>query len=176
MAINYSIALVRPKFEFGQSYNEMVQESIKFDGSYPYNNIELAAKDFIAFVQELEDEAQGISIPEDIPAQQTYLLVLDEEVVIGEFRFRPSLEVPYEKYNGHIGYNLHPNYRGKGIGTKALALMLDIARQAGLKQVQIPIEGNNIASKRIAEKNGAYLDKSINQEDGLILYCYQVDL
>ena len=171
-----NLKLVIPDNSHAEEYNRMVQESIQIDGSYPYNNIDLAESDFPAFVQELAEEAEGINLPEDIPAQQTYLLLLDDKTVIGEFRFRPEVKQPYEDYNGHIGYNLRPDYRGKGFGTIGLKLMLGIARKQGLRMVQIPITGENPASVRIVEKNGGRLDKTVTDESGEKTACYMVTL
>jgi predicted acetyltransferase len=125
----------------------------------------------------LENEAQGIDLPPDVPAQQTYFLVLDDAKVIGEFRFRPDIAPPYERYNGHIGYNLRPAFRGKGIGTRALGLLLELARERGLAGVQMTIDGENPASARIIEKNGGYLEKRVvDEEKGGVTACYWVEL
>ncbi len=122
---------------------------------YPFNNVELARQDFAAFVQELEDEAAGIVLPPGIPPQQTYFSVKDGTTVVGKVRFRPRLEPPFERYNGHIGYTIRPSQRRKGYATRQLALVLHEARKAGLDGVMIPIEGEIVARyvrwKRTAE-------------------------
>lgn len=169
------LTLAKPHINYADSYNAMVNRSMTVEGGYPYNNIDQARENFVEFVQELEDEAQGIDLPPDIPAQQTYFLCLDE-IVIGEFRFRPQVDEPYEQFNGHIGYNLHPDYRGQGLGTQGLKLMLDIAREQGLDFVQIPIEGDNPASVRVVEKNAGTLQKVVTDETGIKTACYYVIL
>lgn len=172
-----SLTLEFPALRWQDEYLALLDESIAVDGRYPYNNVPLAQSDFAAYVQELEDEANGINLPPGIPPQQTYFLVKDGTPVIGEFRFRPHVEPPYEKRNGHIGYNLRPRYRGQGYGTHALALLLDEARRRGLSGVQIPIDGDNPASKRIAEKNGGVLQKQVTDPDtGVVTYCYWIAL
>lgn len=177
MTLAYQIRLTLPEIRFAEEYQAMVRESIEIDGDYPYNNVPLALADFAAFVGELADEAAGIDLPPDIPAQQTYFLVFDDTKVIGEFRFRPQIEPPYERFNGHIGYNLRPAYRGKGIGTLALGLLLDIARERGLGGVQMTIDGENPASVRIIQKNGGYLEKAVvDAETEVVTLCYWVDL
>src|SRR6266404_453265 len=140
------LTLEIPALVWKDEYLAMVEESIAADAQYPYNNVPLAQSNFVAFIQELEDEAHGINLPPGIPPQQTYFLVKDNITVIGEFRFRPTVTPPYEQYNGHIGYNLRPRYRGQGYGTQALGLLLGEARRRGLMGVQIPIEGDNPAS------------------------------
>ncbi|MEL7433629.1 MAG: GNAT family N-acetyltransferase, partial [Chloroflexota bacterium] len=134
------ITLEKPRLEWADGYHAMLRASIKHDGDYPYNNTSLALSDFDTFVQELQDEAKGVDLPEGIPRQQTYFIVLDGKIVIGELRYRPSISAPYEQYNGHIGSNLHPSYRGKGYGTVATRLALDIAKADGLSGVQVTVE------------------------------------
>ena len=168
--------LVKASTEFQNDYLAMIAASIEADGKYPYNNIPLAQSDFSKFIQELDEEAAGIGLPEGIPPQQSYFFLLDEKV-IGELRYRPKVQQPYETMNGHIGYNLHPAHRGKGYGTIALKMLLEIAKADGLAGVQIPIEGDNPASKRIVVKNGGFLEKTVVDEaSGGATYCYWVDL
>jgi predicted acetyltransferase len=177
MSSQDSLTLEIPALAWKTEYLALVDESLAVDGQYPYNNVPLAQSDFAAFVQELDDEAKGINIPPGIPPQQTYFLVLDGTTVIGELRFRPHVEPPYEKRNGHIGYNLRPRYRGQGYGTRALSLLLDEARRRGLPGVQVPIEGDNPASVRIVEKNGGYLERQVTDpKTGAVISCYWIDL
>ncbi len=137
----------------------------------------LARQDFAAFVQELEDEAAGIGLPPGIPPQQTYFSVKDGTTVVGKVRFRPRLEPPFARYNGHIGYNIRPSQRRKGYATRQLALVLDEARKAGLAGVMIPIEGENRGSIRTVEKNGGRLVRQLNDpESGVVTLCYRIEL
>ena len=151
------LELVKPAIEHQFGYLAMVDEHLSVGEEYQYNNVDLAREDFTTFVHELEDEAQGIGVPPGLPAQQTYLLVKDGTIVIGELRFRPNLKLPYEKFHGHIAYNVRPLQRGKGYGTRQLALVLDEARKLRLTGVSLTVEDENPASVRIIEKNGGRL-------------------
>jgi predicted acetyltransferase len=155
----------------------MADEFVALDGRYPHNNIDLAREDFAAFVRELEEEAQGINLPEGIAAQQTYLLLRDGKTVAGEIRFRPSIQPPYEQQNGHAGYNIRPSLRGRGYATRQLALLLDEARRVGLPGVMLPVESWNVASVRVIEKNGGRLlpDAAV-LDDGTPVRCYWIAL
>ncbi len=55
---------------------------------------------------------------------------------------------------GHIDYAVVPWKRRQGIGTAALALMLDEARARQLPYVEITTDPDNIASRRTIEANG----------------------
>lgn len=151
-----------PASALGPAYLEMIDEHFASGEEYGFNNVVLAREDFTAFVRELEDEAAGIGLPPGIAPQQTYLLVEDGATVIGEIRFRPSLEPPYERQNGHISYNIRPSRRGKGYATQQLALLLNEARKLHLPGVSLTIDGDNPASVRVIEKNGGVLIREID--------------
>lgn len=157
------LALVKPAIEHGPAYLDMVNDFLQAGEEYGYNNVELAREDFAQFVRELEEEAEGIGLPPGLPAQQTYLLLQDGRLVIGEIRFRPNLMPPYEKYSGHIGYNVRPSQRGKGYATRQLALLLDEARKLQLPGVSLIIDRENPTSVRVIEKNGGRLSQVIKE-------------
>lgn len=138
----------------GPGYVAMIEECHRDGEGYPWNNAPLARRDFDAFTAELADEAKGIGLPDGVAPQQTFVLVEDGVEVLGEFRLRPVISEPYEEHNGHVGYNLRPSARGRGYGTRGLALLLDEARRLGVPGVLVPVEGDNAASARVIEKNG----------------------
>jgi len=126
------LKLSQPVSARGPAYLEMIDEHLAAGEEYGFNNVALAREDFTAFVRELEEEAAGIGLPPGIAPQQTYLLVKDDAIVVGEIRFRPSLEPPYERQNGHISYNIRPSLRGKGYATQQLTLLLNETRKLPL--------------------------------------------
>jgi predicted acetyltransferase len=171
-----SLALVKLVLAHRDEYLAMADEFVAERGYYPYNNAGLARADFAAFVRELEDEAQGIDLPEGVAPQQTYLLLKDGTTVVGEIRFRPGIEPPFERHNGHVGYNIRPSLRGHGYATRQLALLLDEARRVGLLGVFLPVEGENPASVRVIEKNGGRFLRGETQDDGTPVRYYWIAL
>ncbi len=161
------VELMKPSIEHASQYLAMVDESIEVGEGYEYNNSDLARQDFVAFVQELEDESQGIGLPIGIPAQQTYLLVKEKGIVLGEIRFRPNIEPPYERYSGHIAYNIRPSQRGKGYATRQLELVLQEARKLCLPFVTLTVENENPASVRVIQKNGGKLLREVENPLGV---------
>jgi predicted acetyltransferase len=59
---------------------------------------------------------------------------------------------PYVR--GHIGYGVVPWKQRRGHASRALALVLPVARAAGLPRVFISARVDNIASRRVIERNG----------------------
>jgi predicted acetyltransferase len=58
---------------------------------------------------------------------------------------------------GHVGFAVVPWKRRRGYASRALALMLPVARQVGLTRVEITTDVGNIASQRVIEANGGRL-------------------
>src|SRR5690242_5080380 len=121
--------------ELAAAYLDMVDEFEAAGEGYGWNDVELARRDFAAFVDDLRNESLGIGLPPDIVPQTTYVLIDREGRALGEIRFRPRLTQPFEQHNGHIGYNIRPHQRGKGYATRMLALVLAKARALGLGRV-----------------------------------------
>jgi len=151
------LELRRLEVGLGREYLAMVDEFESAGEGYPYNNIELARRDFAAFVRELEDEERGVGLPPGVFPQITFVLVLAGRTVLGEIRFRPSVAPAHGPGPDNIGYNIRPTARRKGFGGRQLALVLDEARALGLPGVRLAVEGENPASAAIILKHGGVL-------------------
>lgn len=58
---------------------------------------------------------------------------------------------------GHIGYAVVPWKQRRGYATRALALLLPLARSQGLAFVEITTDEGNLASQRVITRNGGVL-------------------
>ncbi|MDO9095807.1 MAG: GNAT family N-acetyltransferase [Rubrivivax sp.] len=58
---------------------------------------------------------------------------------------------------GHIGYAVVPWKQGQGHATRALGLLLPLAREQGLLQVEITTDVDNTVSQRVITSNGGVL-------------------
>jgi predicted acetyltransferase len=65
---------------------------------------------------------------------------------------------------GHIGYAVVPWKRRRGHATKALALMLPIARAQGMPFVEITTDNDNLPSQRVITANGGVLVEEFVKE------------
>ena len=64
-----------------------------------------------------------------------------------------------ENASAEIGYELHPDHQSQGILQEALVNILDFAENTlQLKQIDAYIHQDNIASRRLVERNGFLID------------------
>lgn len=89
---------------------------------------------------------------------ETFYYLWDDDTLIGEYRIRHYLTDALKAGAGHIGYSIQKNYRGKGYGTKGLALTLDLARKIVPEdEIYLRVLKTNIPSYKAICHNGAYI-------------------
>jgi len=88
---------------------------------------------------------------------ETYYYLWDD-VLVGEFRIRHHLTEALKAGAGHIGYSIKKEYRGRGYGTKGLALVLDLAREIVPEdEIYLRVLKTNVPSFKAICNNGAYI-------------------
>lgn len=65
-------------------------------------------------------------------------------------------------YLGNIGYNIFRHHQRKGFATQATFLLLELAREIGLKKICITCNTDNLASIRTIEKCGFNYIESVS--------------
>ena len=89
---------------------------------------------------------------------ETFYYLWDGDTLVGEFRIRHRLTEALKTGAGHIGYSIKKEHRGKGYGTKGLAMTLEIARQIVPEdEIYLRVLKNNIPSFKVMLNNGAYI-------------------
>lgn len=133
--------------------------------------------DFAAYVAALENGRRATDLrPNTVPGS-TFWLVADGNRVVGTSRLRYCLAPPLEKEGGHIGYDIRPSERRRGLGTTLLSLTLEKARALGLQEVLLTCDSDNVGSSRIIEKNGGLaIDSAISDRSGKQILRYRIVL
>ena len=89
---------------------------------------------------------------------ETYYYLWDGGRLVGEFRIRHYLTDALRTGAGHIGYSIAKSERGKGYGTEGLRLTVQIAKEIIPEgEIYLRVNKDNIASRKVMIKNGAYL-------------------
>ena len=89
---------------------------------------------------------------------ETYYYLWVDGTLVGEYRIRHYLTDALKTGAGHIGYSIRKDFRGKGYGTKGLALALEIARNiVPEEEIYLRVLKTNIPSFKAICNNGAYI-------------------
>ena len=116
---------------------------------------------FRRYLEVLAERERG----ENLPANQvpsTFLFAFDGTRIVGRASIRHALNPYLERFGGHIGYVVVPEYRRQGYATAILWQALQIARQKlGLTRVLVTCDDDNVGSIRTIEKNGGLLESVV---------------
>lgn len=122
----------------------------------PYHGISYS--DFVhQAVPERIDASRGIGVAEGL-VPDTYFFLWEDTQIVGLFKIRHYLNDFLKKDWGHLAYAILPEYRGRGYGTKGLALAVEVCKgllPPGEDEIYLSCYLDNTASLRVMLKNGA---------------------
>jgi len=155
--------LIKPSLERKNSFLEMYLTYQKFgeaDWCVSYTD---ALTDFSGMVDRLINHSKGIGIPSDwVPTSHFWLI--HEDRVGGTLRIRHRLTPVVAEKAGHIGYDIAPPLRGRGLGHEILRLGLNEANKLGIEDIMAICAETNIPSQRILMRHGKIESKRSNGE------------
>lgn len=153
--------LISPSIEFESAFSAFYQDFADNDpenAEYYHSGV----TDFANYVQQLQDEAQGINLRDSYVPCNHFWLVDDNRNILGAIRVRHNIDNEFLSIEaGHIGYDIAPSYRGMGKGKAMLKLALPKAKMLGITQALITADENNIASRKVIEFNGGQFEKVV---------------
>jgi predicted acetyltransferase len=164
-----SIYLARPNKDFEESFKDYALAYKGTDETSYYNKYKRALYDFDGYLKELYDYSIGENLPEGYVKHLNFWLI-DDLTVVGVVRVR------YEEMfcAGHIGYDISPDHRNMGYGTRILELALEKAKEIGLKEAVVTCLTSNTSSRKIIEKNkGKLIGIAKDEDDGVIEEYYK---
>ena len=107
-----------------------------------------------------------------VPRLPSHLFWLDDGEFCGaiNLRYQPGTTALPPHCLGHIGYAVVPWKQGLGHAKAALAMVLPVARQAGLPYVVLHCDESNVASRHVIEANGGDLQSIVLQRSAATPY------
>lgn len=165
-----NVFLARPNKIYQKSFEGYVLAYKEADDIFYFDKYKKALDDFQGYIRNLENHSKGIDVPYGEVAVSTYWLI-DNDDVVGVVRIRHQ-DV---ECDGHIGYDISPFHRNRGYGSHILRLAIEKAREIGIGEVFVTCNVDNIASKKIIEKNnGKFLGTVYDEEEDEKLYRYSI--
>jgi predicted acetyltransferase len=159
--------LVWPSTQYLPGYVEALQQGWSPDHLRPQtalDELERISKDPNGFLsQKVDRDAKGppLVLPDGstVPRLPGYVRWMWDGEFCGSIGFRwqsGTTDLPAYCL-GHIGYSVVPWKRGQGYATRALQLLLPLAKEEGLAYVELTTDADNLASRRVIEANGGRL-------------------
>ena len=96
----------------------------------------------------------------------TFLGAFVDGALVGRTSIRHELNPFLEREGGHIGYAVRPAHRRRGFATAILRQSLVVARAAGVEEVLVTCDDDNVASATVIERCGGVLEDVVPPEAG----------
>ncbi len=155
--------LVKPSFDLKNSFLEMYMAYQSFGETDWCASHADAQTDFGRFVGRLLGDSKGIGIQSDwVPTSHFWLIY--ENSIGGTLRLRHKLTPVVAERAGHIGYDIAPPLRGRGLGHEILSLGLKEANKLGIQDIMAICAETNIPSRKIFIRHGSIERKKANGE------------
>ena len=94
----------------------------------------------------------------------TFFAVDDDEKIVGIIDLRHTLN-DFLKDCGHSGYSVRPSERRKGYATEMLRQLKIIAKESGMKDLQLAVERSNESSVKTILKNDGVYERTFEFEN-----------
>lgn len=168
--------LVGPDDALREAYLEYVDEIAAAGEPYHRGQRERARENFDAFVRACRRSAAGEGLIGDRVPQTHFWFVRDGRV-LGTIRLRHRLNDALRNEGGHIGYDVRPSERGRGIATEMVRRVLPEARALGLRRVLLTCDKDNVASASVIRKCGGVLEnETTSHETGKTVLRFWIEL
>ena len=131
--------------------------------------------DFHDYALWMESLEVRVPLPGFVPDSTFFCLDDERDRIVGAVNIRHRLNEALLRDGGHIGDGVRPSDRGRGVGTRMIALALEECRRLGIHRVLMVCDRDNPASARTIEKNGGVLENEIDV-DGTVCRRYWIDL
>jgi predicted acetyltransferase len=100
-----------------------------------------------------------------VPTYFFRMMSIDRDEEMGNINLRIGSTPHIERYAGHIGYGVHPAFRGHHYASRSLVLLLPFARSVGIDPLWITCDPDNAASRRSLEISGAEFIEVVDVPD-----------
>jgi predicted acetyltransferase len=152
--------LVEPSLACLPGYTAALEHGWSPNNERDVRGEQLAAihADAAAFIASLLSQTGTVKLPDgtEIPKLPSRVRWMWDGEFCGQIglRWQPGTDQLPTHVLGHVGYAVVPWKRRCGYATEALRQILDVARQVGLRKIEITTDKGNVASCKVIEANG----------------------
>jgi predicted acetyltransferase len=151
------VTLQQPQELLISSYLDFIEEMRQlnekiWEGTIPRPNE--IAKDFVSRL--LDEETH----PSPGMVAETTYWACEGNKVVGRIGLRHTLSESLNEFGGHIGYEVRPSCRKRGIAREMLKLVLQTSKAKAIGKILLTCAPSNIASNKTILANGGVLEKT----------------
>ena len=143
----------------GRDIYEMLQE-LPADENGFLNSVQ--GKTFDEYKEWLQKSAKGSEqdgIVDGWKVPSTIFWLFENNRPVGFGKIRHFLTDALLENGGNVGYAIRPAERGRGLGTRFLALLTVECKRLGVEKILLTIQNHNTQSIRVALANGGKIEK-----------------
>jgi predicted acetyltransferase len=162
------LALIQPNMAYAASYLEARREGYTDTSVLRANQAQLGPEQLAGHLAALNQPERGVrwaDTPDGPPVLFAHLWIVTPHEFIGRVSIRYELTEKLLKSGGHIGYEVRPAYRGRGLGHRALQLGMEHLRARGISSFLLTCRDDNVGSIRIIEAAGGVLENVVDHPD-----------
>ena len=105
-----------------------------------------------------------------VPAYRFRMVHAETEEELGGINLRVGSTAHILLYAGHVGYMVHPAYRGHRYAARSLRLLIPFAGRLGCATLWITCDPDNVTSRRTAELAGAQFVEIVNVPANCVIH------
>jgi len=145
-----------PAARWKEEFRRFAEDFLRAGETSNYEWYRRGTEDFAGYCQELIANVVGQRLPPGWVPTSTFWM-FDAGQLVAAIRVRHRLNAFLEERGGHIGYDVAPSHRRRGLGRRLLELGLAEARKLGLDRALLVVDADNAPSMRIIERCGGVL-------------------
>lgn len=156
------IEIVSPNKNLVPSYLDFIAEMAAIGEKIWESNVPREHESAESFVARL---LRAKASPEPSLVPETTYWAVNNQIVVGRIALRHELNKNLEEFGGHIGYEVRPSARKKGMATEMLKLILETPDAKSIGRLLLTCSPDNVGSNKTIKKNGgafqrtAYVEK-----------------